>query len=370
MAQIFIQIIQPNWMSIFQVRIGRHLAVLTAVILLASCAPIQDTVHETASPPEPLVWPLPPEIPRILYETSIHAPEDMQIRPGFWERFWNYLTGKTRLRLISPFSVAADDPGTLYVVDSFLRKTILMDQRHTRTLLFPDGNQPMVSPVGIAIDGENRRIFVSDSTEGVVKIFSVSESGQVLPTGELNLEMYERPTGIAVNRITSELLVVDTGKSTVYRVDLNSGNLLGKIGNKGTGCGEFNRPTAVCVDGGGRIIVTDALNCRVQIFSVRGQFLGSFGSAGDGPGHFARPRGVATDSDDNIYVVDALFDNVQIFDKLGRLLLAFGAPGQKAGEFWLPAGICITPDDTIFIADSYNKRVQVFRYLKEGRSSP
>jgi len=349
----------------------RYLAVLLGIFLLAGCAPLDDSGPEGASPPaEPLVWPAPPEIPRILYLTSIHEPEDIQITPSLLERVWNYLIGKSIHQLVSPFSVAVDHSGTLYVVDSFLKKTMAMDRGNSRTQLFPSEESPMESPVGIAVDGQNNRIFVSDSSSGVVRIFSMGDSGKIAESGELGQGVFDRPTGIAINSTTSELLVVDTGSSVVRRFDLVSGRPLSEIGRKGRGLGEFNRPTAICVDSGGRIIVTDALNCRVQIFSAQGQFLSSFGSAGDGPGHFARPRGVATDSDNNIYVVDAIFDNVQIFDERGRLLLAFGAPGKDAGQFWLPAGICITTDDTILIADSFNKRVQVFRYLKVGGLTP
>ncbi|MEF9438349.1 MAG: 6-bladed beta-propeller [Candidatus Mariimomonas ferrooxydans] len=182
---------------------------------------------------------------------------------------------------------------------------------------------------------------------------------------EMGKGILKRPTGIAVNEKTGELLVVDTLNSKIMRYDLKSYGLKGIIGREGSDTGMFHYPTNIFVSRDGLIFVSDSLNSRIQIFSPEWKFLNAFGKPGDSPGYFARPRGVAVDSDGNIYVVDALFDNVQIFDKEGRLLMDFGRPGHGYGEFWLPSGIFIDSNDRIYVSDSYNKRVQVFQYIKD-----
>ena len=173
-----------------------------------------------------------------------------------------------------------------------------------------------------------------------------------------------RPTGIAVNEKTSELLVVDTLNAAILRFDLADHKLKGKFGGSGKAEGELNFPTHIYVGRDGTIFASDSLNFRIQSFTPEGKFQRTFGSLGSGPGHFSRPKGVAVDSDGNVYVVDGLFDNVQIFDRESRLLMAFGRPGNGYGEFWLPTGIFIDPNDRIYVSDSYNKRVQIFQYLK------
>lgn len=175
-----------------------------------------------------------------------------------------------------------------------------------------------------------------------------------------------RPTGIAINPVTGELLVVDTMHSVILRFSLIDHSLKGVIGQEGKETGRFHLPTHISVSPAGNIHVTDSLNFRVQVLSPEGKYVSTFGAAGDSPGFFSRPKGVAVDSDGNIYVVDALFDNVQVFSTEGKLLMSFGKPGKELGEFWLPSGIFIDGKDMIYVSDSYNKRVQIFQYLKGG----
>ena len=106
--------------------------------------------------------------------------------------------------------------------------------------------------------------------------------------------------------------------------------------------------------------MTDALNSRIQIFSLEGQFIGAFGHPGDTAGSFAKPKGIATDNEGHIYVCDALFDAVQIFDEKGQLLLAFGESGGGPGQFWMPSGLHIDTEDRIYVVDTYNRRIQMF----------
>ncbi len=317
---------------------------------------------ELRQPSVDLVWPSGDETPRIRYLTSIYGPEDLQITQNAILRFWDYMVGRERSRLVAPYGVFATDADKLYIVDTFNQNIQLFDAADGRFVVFPDEEHPMLSPINIAVNDETGRIYVSDSKAAVIRLF---DDPADIGSSELGRGLLKRPTGLAINRKTEELLVVDTKLFTVFRFDLHSHALKGKFGSKGVNSGQFNHPTNICVAPDGSIIVTDALNFRVQAFSAEGEFLRTFGRAGDSPGHFARPRGVATDSEGNIYVVDALFDNIQIFSKEGQLLLAFGTSGTGYGEFWLPAGIFIDKNDKIYIADLYNKRVQIFQYLKQ-----
>jgi DNA-binding beta-propeller fold protein YncE len=314
-----------------------------------------------------IVWPKPPEIPRIRFVNSISRPEDLQITAGVFKRFIRYMAGEIETSITSPYGVTTDSSGRLYVVDTFLGLVHVFDVTKTRYYSFPSGDTTLLSPIGIAIDEKKGRIYISDSKAGRVKIFG--RGGREF-VGEIGKGALKRPTGIAINEKTSELLVVDTLGALIYRYVLSHHKVKGTFGGRGKEKGRLHYPTNIWVTGDGHILVSDSLNFRVQVFSAGGRFLSTFGSAGDGPGYFSRPRGVASDSDGNIYVVDALFDNVQIFNREGRLLMAFGGPGKGYGAFWLPSGIFIDRNDTIYVSDSYNKRVQVFQYVKRGGSLP
>jgi DNA-binding beta-propeller fold protein YncE len=334
--------------------------ILAVILFLGPAACVKDTKIAEVSLPE-IVWPKPPEIPRIRFVAAVSKPQDLQIRPGVFRRFFDYLTGKTEVPMVAPYGVETDSAGRLYVVDTFLRTVHVFDVKSSAYYLFPSDKANLVSPIDIAIENAGGSIYVSDSKEGVVKIFT--DAGKNF-AGELGKGILGRPTGIAVNEKTSELLVVDTLNACIFRFDLAGRKLKGKFGGSGKAEGEFNFPTNICVNRDGIIIASDSLNFRIQEFTSDGQFLRTFGSIGTGPGHFSRPKGVAVDSDGNIYVVDGLFDNVQMFDRESRLLMAFGRPGNGYGEFWLPTGIFIDPNDRIYVSDSYNKRVQIFQYLK------
>ncbi len=320
---------------------------------------------EPLAPPVDLVWPGGEEISRIRFLGSISKPEDFQITESFLERFWGYIVGQEDKSLVAPYAITGDRKGRLFVVDTFLQKVQYFDAAAKQFHAFPPAEQAMTSPIAIAVNNSNGTIYVADSKEGIIKAFKGIEDTKPQAIGK---DFLQRPTGIAVHQEKNELLVVDTKLSQIFRFDLQTHRVLGTFGTKGKKTGQFNHPTNITVATDGTLLITDALNFRIQRYSATGQFLQTFGSAGDSPGHFSRPRGVATDSDNNIYVVDALFDNIQIFDEEGRLLMDFGKSGKEYGEFWLPAGIYIDPNDRIYVADSYNKRIQIFQYLKQEGS--
>jgi len=337
---------------------------LIALILPTIFFLIQGCVKQVGEQREPLpeiVWPQPPEKAKIRFVNAVSRPEDLQIKSTAFRRFMDYFTGKTDMEMVSPYGVATDSAGRLYVVDTALKTVHVFDVSAVEYYTFATKDSSLVSPIDIAIDDKKGYIYVSDSGEKTVKIFK--DRGRVFE-GEIGKGVFERPTGVAINEKTSELLVVDTLNATILRYDLNNNVFKGILGGDGPAEGKFHFPTNIYVTKDGMILVSDSLNFRVQMFSPEGIFLRMFGSEGDQAGYFTRPRGVASDSNGNIYVVDALFDNIQIFDNLGRLLMAFGSHGKGYGEFWLPTGIFIDQNDTIYVSDSYNKRIQIFEYLK------
>lgn len=334
-------------------------AFLSILMLLTACAADVDQRHfEKASR---MTWPGGNVIQRIMYIDSLARPIDIGITPSFLEKIWNYIVGEPDQSIESPYGVGKDGSGRIYVVDSALRTVHVFDETNKEYHTFSPDDPGFESPIDIAIDRRRDVIYVTDSTADAIFLFT--DAGRKMAGVLKNAEM-ERPTGIAVNPATDELLVVDTIKCSVFRFDLETHVLKGVFGSKGTADGEFNFPTNISVAGDGTILVTDSMNFRVQLFSSEGVFTGKFGESGDTPGYFTKPKGIASDSDGHIYVVDSLQDTVQIFDRDGQLLMNFGTSGYDEGKFWLPSGIYIDSDDRIYVSDTYNKRLQIFQYLK------
>ncbi|RMG47190.1 MAG: 6-bladed beta-propeller [Acidobacteria bacterium] len=311
----------------------------------------------------PLVWPLPPDPPRIRYVGALHGSQDFKRKQS---RFKRFLLGPDRDRgisLVKPYGVTTDSSGRVYVTDTGLGAVVVFDRTARKvTLIGREGRVRLVTPIGVAV-GPDGRLYVSDVDLDRVVVYG--------PDREILMVLGSReklanPAGIALDAARGRLYVADSHRHALFIYSTADGTLLETWGRRGTGDGEFNFPTNVALDRQGRVYVVDTGNFRVQVFAPDGSFVRKFGRAGDALGNFHRPKGIAVDSEDHVYVVDAAFNNFQIFDQQARLLLFVGQLGRQAGEFWLPAGMHIDGDDRIYVADQVNRRVQIFQYLEQG----
>lgn len=345
--------------------IAGRLASIAGLFLLGACAPQAPAIETSISD---LVWPEPPATPRIRFLYTLTEPEDINIKAGFFRKIIGAFRGPEARGIHSPYGLTRDAEGRLYVVDNFYQAVHVYDPGKNKYYRFPKKSpEAFRNPVDIAL-GTGGRIYVSDSVAGQVHVFSDRGTRY---SGSIGAGQLHRPTGLAVNHKTGELLVLDTMVSQLLVFDEGDLSLKRTVDGDNEDGGNdslFHLPTNVAVAGDGRVYVTDSMNFRIQALSADLEVTGSFGAAGNAPGNFSRPKGLATDSDGHVYVVDALFDNVQIFDDEGNLLLSFGAPGHEPGEFWLPNAIFIDPEDRIYVSDSHNKRVQVFQYLKQAEN--
>ncbi|MHB1123585.1 MAG: 6-bladed beta-propeller [Ramlibacter sp.] len=321
---------------------------------LGACAPAVVTPEDQA----PLVWPEEIDVPpRIAFVKAFSRPAEFGIAKGFFQRLADVIFGASEARLIRPMAVLAIK-GVVYVADPGAKGVHRFDPVAERyDLIAGQNGAALPSPVGLA-RGNEGEVYVADSELAQVLVIRPGAETAV----PLALPQMGQPTGIAFDRASGRLVVVDT---TAHRANVfnRDGTLHSSFGGRGTGDGEFNYPTLLWRDARGRLYVTDSLNFRIQVFDAQGRFVNKFGQLGDGAGDNLRQKGVATDSYGHIYIVDALFNALQIFNPSGQLLLSVGTIGSDRGEFWLPAGIFIGDDDLIYIADSYNQRVQVLRYI-------
>jgi len=335
---------------------------LAVLVLLASCAGCARNRGALFFPPDALVvWPDPPEQPRIRYLGTLSTEADLKQEVSWTEGFGELLFGKREIGvLVAPYAVAIDTDSRLYVTDAAGAVVHIFDLKSRRYRQFADmiGPERLAKPVGLIVVGD--WVYVVDSKLRKVCVFDKNGRFMFSFGGDL----FARPSGIAYSQADKTVYVADTAGHTIY-VFTGSGKFVRKIGARGIGPGMFNFPTHLWVDAKGTLYVSDTLNYRVQVFARNGQFLRSFGQQGDRPGYFAHPCGVATDSFGNIYVTDRQFENVQIFNPQGEVLMAFGQEGTAPGQFWLPAGIFVDDRNRIYVADSFNKRIQVFELLEK-----
>ncbi len=166
------------------------------------------------------------------------------------------------------------------------------------------------------------------------------------------------PTAIAVDG-NGRVYVADEWLNRISIFD-KDGNYLSKWGTPGSGDGELNGPAALAITSDGNMLVSDAGNHRLQKFSLDGQYLAQCGSFGSGPGQFNRPWGLGLDADDNVYVADWRNDRIQKISPTGECLAICGSSGSAVGQFNRPSGVCVDQDGDMYVADRQNDRVQVF----------
>jgi streptogramin lyase/DNA-directed RNA polymerase subunit RPC12/RpoP len=87
--------------------------------------------------------------------------------------------------------------------------------------------------------------------------------------------------------------------------------------------------THVAVDGLGNIYALGTFSNAVFKFSPDGRFITRFGDEGDQPGQFRAPSAIAVDGKGRVYVSD--FKGIQVFDGNGRYLKVFDPAGTASG---------------------------------------
>ena len=330
--------------------------VSACLIILVGCSsePVKKEVVD-------LVWPGPPEQPKIRYLTSYSGQSDFSETSSFKAALLGVDT--KGLQLQKPYGVTVSRDGKkMYVTDTRLHALIVFDLEKKTVYPFKtDAMGGLTTPLEVRIDSRER-IFVTDSAAARVNIYS-PEGETLLTLGDG--EGLQRPTGLAIDEKNNRVYVSDTPSHRILIYTLD-GEFVDEMGVRGSEPGELNFPISLTLDKGSNLYVVDSGNFRIQVFSPEGEFLRSIGKLGDSYGSLARPKGIALDSDNHLYVLDAAFNNFQIFNEDAALMLFVGALGRRAGMFWLPTGIFIDAEDKIYVADSINMRVQVFQYLKDG----
>jgi DNA-binding beta-propeller fold protein YncE len=319
--------------------------------MLFSCAP---------PPATEVIWPGPPNQPRIKFVKSVYGPSDVVKKSFVVDAL---LGAQGNVSFTKPMGVFYDNKrDRLIVADTAKQTVFILDKKGaTYSALHIKGRAAFVKPI-IARTDSRDRIFVTDSAGKQVVMFDNDGNylNHVFDDGQ-----FKRPTGLAIDKERKRIYVSDTHLHRIQVFDEDSLKLIQTIGGvRGTDEGEMNFPTHMAINrNNGDLLVTDTMNARVQIFDYKGRFKLAFGKFGDGAGMFARPKGVAIDSEEHIYVADAGFNNVQIFDYEGTILMAFSGYGKRRGDTILPAGVYVDDDDLIYVSDSFNERINIYEFL-------
>lgn len=254
----------------------------------------------------------------------------------------------TSAQLDSPFDVAVDDSGNMFIADTY-------HQRIRRV----DGATGIITTV--AGDG----------------VIGFSGDGGPATSAEMFL-----PYSVTVDS-SGNFLIADTGNTRIRRVDASTGIITTVVGDGSFGFSgdggpatnaELANPYSVAVDASGNVFIADFYNDRIRrvdgataiISTVAGN-----GSLGDGgPATSAElnlPNGTAVDSSGNLFIADTVDSLVRRVD-LGTGIITTVAGGGLNGlgdggpatsaELAVPHGVAVDDSGNLFIADYYNQRIR------------
>lgn len=322
-----------------------------------------------------IVWPNPPAITRIKYLNYFccdkYTPTTEKKKSSWMDRMaggetqQQQMADKPLFALWTPYGLAEDSKGNLYVADGKVGAVFIFNTETKELQMIKHGLQARFGDIiGLAID-DSDRLFVSDTKLHRVLVFDKNHKLE----GTIAQGMVD-PGGMAVDNENRFLYVADAALDVVLVYDADKLTFLRKLGTPGKNHtlvdpGQFAVPTNVAVDADGNLYVSDTYNNRIEIFDADGNFIRQFGKAGDRPGTFMRPKGIAIDVDGHVWVADAVQDRVQCFTPEGDLLIWMGGHGTLPGQFRTLAGLYIDKNNRIFTSEQYPGRVQMFRYITD-----
>src|ERR1019366_2829570 len=330
-----------------------------------------------------LVWPGPPNIPRVRYLEyfagqkldTTPASEQPKAKSSWMDR----LAGTTPenrkgalkplpFQLLGPFGMAVNSKGDLFVADQKVGAIFVFNTETRDATLIRNGFEATFGLAnGIAIDDDDR-IFITDGK--LHRVLILDKNQKVV---EQIKEGLIDPVGIAIDTENRLLYVADTQADQVVVFDPDTLKLVRRIGTGGkkhelTTPGDFSGPTGVALDKDNNLYVTDTMNYRVEIFDAEGKFISQLGRHCDGPGCFAHPKGIAVDSDGHIWVADPMLDLLQAFNREGQLLGIVGGHGNLLGQFSELSAVYIDKKNRIFTSEQYPGRVQAFHYITDAEA--
>jgi uncharacterized protein (TIGR03437 family) len=282
----------------------------------------------------------------------------------------------TSARLSSPYRVAMDTAGNLYIADPGNNRIRKLAPNGIITTVAGNGNSNFTGDGGPAISASLSyaedavidvygNMFIADSGNNIIRkvdlngvITTVAGTGRAAYSGDggpatqatLNL-----PVSIAVDP-AGDIYISDQGNNVVRKVDTNgmmstvAGN--GNVGFAGDGGSaknaEFYNPAGLALDAADNLYITDVGNNRIRLMLTSGNITtiagdGAAGSAGDGgPALSAQlnaPRSVGVGTFGSVYIADFSNNKLRLLTPTGTTVglttNAFGNVRVLAANSWV-----------------------------------
>lgn len=309
----------------------------------------------------------------------------------------------TAAKLASPFDVAVDSSGNLYIADAANSRVRKVTPTGTITTAVGNGNLnftatggpgPQISiayPEGLAFDTTGN-LYISEwgyarilkmTAAGTVSVFAgTGYFGSDGDGGPAAAATFSGPTALTVDG-SGTLYIADSDNNRVRKV--NAGGIITTVSGTGTvgsggdglsaGAAQLFSPSGLAVDASGNLLIGDTGNHRIRKVTTLSNLISTIagGSQNIGDGGLATaallfsPNGVAVDSAFNVYIADQQNHRIRKVTPAGVIttLAGTGAPGYSgdgglatAAQLFYPLGVSIDPQGNVLITDTNNNRIR------------
>ena len=311
-------------------------------------------------------------------------------------------------RLNTPYGIAVDRAGNLYIAD--LGNNRVRKVAPDGTISTVPGTDSLLAPRNVALDATGS-LYISEfngnrvqhlRTDGVLEIIAgTGVAGFGGDGGPATAALLSSPAGLAFDS-AGNLYIADSGNSRIRKVA--GGVMTTVLGPDASGNSPLYLPTAVAIDSTGDLYIADSGNDRIQFLTPLGiqstlpgagrdlaldgagnldiaswSYLlqltsalvlqtvagdGSYSFRGDGGNATSArlwgPVALALDSAGTLYIADRNNCRVRLVTPSGIIGTAAGdgSSGPASTQLSYPAGVAVDDTGAVDIADQDNDRIQ------------
>ena len=297
----------------------------------------------------------------------------------------------TAAQLDSPWDVAVDGSGNLYIADRNNNRIRKVDSSGNISTVAGSGTggfsgdgaaataARLQNPQGVALDGAgnlyiadagNNRIRKVDSSGNISTVAGTGTGGFGGDSGAATAAQLSEPSGGVALDGAGNLYIADTSNHRIRKVD-SDGNITTVAGRE-----QLSNPQSVALDGAGNLYIADTGNNRIHKVDSSGNIstvagTGTAGFSGDSSAATAAllntPADVAPDGAGNLYITDRGNERIRKVDSAGVISTVAGSGtagfsgdggAATAAQLNEPYGVAVDSSGNLYIAEWNNNRIR------------